>query len=307
MISSRLTTGFDATAHMIEEMPQPQVQGPRIMLYCILVGVLTGFVFLSALLFCVKDIERVISAPYGPLLQIFMDATGSPAGSTCLLMIPIIGIVFTLTTLLCASSRMSYAFARDRGLPFSHVFARVHPELNVPLNALLWTAAWVVVFGCTFLGSTSTFNAITAASVVALGITYAIPPTINVVRGRKMLPESRAFKLPETLGWIVNLASFPELAWPSRCLLTCLVQVGILWTVLTTVLFVFPPRVPVTPGNMNYCIVAFGIILLIAVLNWVLDGRKHYRGPKLDVQGLLEGKVEGISLDAAQPQISTPR
>ncbi|KAM4065974.1 amino acid permease [Hirsutella rhossiliensis] len=275
-------TGFDATAHMIEEIPEPHVQGPRIMLYCIFIGVFTGFVFLSALLFCVKDIERVINAPYGPLLQIFMDATKSPAGSTCLLMIPTIGIVFTLTTLMCASSRMSYAFARDRGMPFSSVFARVHPGLDVPLNALLWTAAWVIVFGCIFLGSTSTFNAITAASVVALGITYAIPPAINVLRGRKMLPENRSFKLPEALGWTVNL-------------------VGILWTILTTVLFVFPPKVPVTASNMNYCIVAFGIILLIAVLTWILDGRKHYKGPKLDVQGLVEGKVEGIEGDAAQP------
>lgn len=103
---------------------------------------------------------------------------------------------------------MSYAFARDRGLPFSRIFAQVHPRLDVPLNALLWTAAWVVVFGCIFLGSSSTFNAITSASVVALGVTYAIPPSINVLRGRRMLPEKRAFKLPGVVGWILNLVSF---------------------------------------------------------------------------------------------------
>ncbi|KND88954.1 Choline transport protein [Tolypocladium ophioglossoides CBS 100239] len=268
-------TGFDATAHMIEEIPDPQRQGPRIMLYCIAIGMFTGFIFLSCLLFCVNNIDAVINAPYGPLLQIFMDATKSPAGSVCLLMFPLVCMVFTTTTLVCTSSRMSYAFARDRGMPFSRFFAQVHPGLDVPLNALLWTTAWEILFGCIFLGSSSTFNAITSASVVALGVTYAIPPAINVLRGRKMLPENRSFKLPEPFGWILNL-------------------VGIAWSIVTTVLFVFPPSLPVTPTNMNYCIVAFGVILLIAGLTWVFDGRKHYEGPKLDVQGLTEGKVEGM-------------
>ncbi|POR38559.1 Choline transport protein [Tolypocladium paradoxum] len=176
-------TGFDAVAHMIEEIPDPQRHGPRIMLYCIGIGMFTGFIFISCLLFCVNNVDDVIKAPYGPLLQTFMDATKSPAGSTCLLMFPLICVVFGQTMIMCTSSRMSYAFARVGGMPFSHVFARVHPGLDVPLNALLWTAAWVPVFGCIFLGSSSTFNAITSATVVALGVTYAIPPTINVLQG----------------------------------------------------------------------------------------------------------------------------
>ncbi|KAK8107569.1 amino acid/polyamine transporter I [Apiospora kogelbergensis] len=268
-------TGFDGVAHMIEEIPHPQIQGPRIMLYAIGIGMFTGWIFLSCLLFCVNDIDKVIDSAAGPLLQIFMDATKSQAGSTCLLMFPLICMVFTSVSLMATSGRMSYAFARDRGLPFSHVFAKVHPKLEVPLNALLWTAAWDIIFGCVFLGSSSTFNAITAASVVALGVTYAIPPTINVLRGRKMLPPTRAFKLSEPVGWILNL-------------------VGIAWTILTTVLFVFPPETPVTPDNMNYAVAAFGVMILIAVTTWFIDGRKHYVGPQVDVDGLLNGKVEGM-------------
>jgi hypothetical protein len=60
------------------------------------------------------------------------------------------------------------------------------------------------------------------------------------------------------------------------------------------VFFVFPPELPVTPDNMNYCIVAFGVILLISGATWVFDGRKHYKGPSLDVEGMLNGKVEGM-------------
>ena len=34
--------------------------------------------------------------------------------------------------------------------------------------------------------------------------------------------------------------------------------------VLTTILFVFPSEIPVSADNMDHCVVAFGIILLIA-------------------------------------------
>ena len=63
----------------------------------------------------------------------------------------------------------------------------------------------MIVFGCIFLGSTSAFNAITSASVTALGVSYAIPIAINCLRGRRMLPEVRSFKLPEAFAWFANL------------------------------------------------------------------------------------------------------
>lgn len=175
------------------------------MLYCIGMGMFTGFVFLGGLLFCIHNIDDVINASWGALLQIFMDATKSKAGSTCLVIIPLLCMVFTTVALVCTSTRMSYAFARDGGMPFSRFFARVHPTLDAPLNALFWTVGWVIVFGCIFLGSSRTLNAITSASVVALGVTYAIPPGINVLRGRTMLPENRPFKIPGAWGRLLNI------------------------------------------------------------------------------------------------------
>lgn len=103
------------------------------------------------------------------------------------------------------STRMTYAFARDGGLPYSRVFAKVHQRLDLPLNALYLTTALTVIFGCIFLGSSSAFNAIISASVVALGVTYGFPVMINCLRGRRMLPEQRAFKLKGITGWIINL------------------------------------------------------------------------------------------------------
>jgi hypothetical protein len=74
---------------VIEEIPNPAVEGPKIMIYCVGIGVFTGFVFLMVLLFVSGPIDGpngVISSAAGPLLQIFYNATGNKAGAICLLM-----------------------------------------------------------------------------------------------------------------------------------------------------------------------------------------------------------------------------
>lgn len=64
---------------------------------------------------------------------------------------------------------------------------------------------------------------------------------------------------------------------------------------MTTVLFVFPPDSPVTPENMNYAVAAFGVVLVIAVFQWIVDGRKNYEGPQIDPEAMSKGVVEGIT------------
>ena len=63
---------------------------------------------------------------------------------------------------------------------------------------------------------------------------------------------------------------------------------------MTTVLFVFPPVLPVTGNNMNYCIVAFAIVIIISISQWYVDGKKNYTGPKLDVDAMKNGEVVGL-------------
>lgn len=258
-------TGYDAVAHMIEEIPNATVEGPKIMISCVGIGTFTGFIFLMILLFVSGGegaVDDLISSSAGPLPKILFTATNNHAGYICLLMFPLICLLFAGTGILTTSSRMTYAFARDGGLPFSPYFARIHPRLGIPLNALCLTTTFVVIFGCIFLGSSSAFNAITAASVVALGVSYGMPIAVNIAQARRALPP-RPFQLPSIVGWVLNL-------------------IGLAYIILTTVLFLFPPELPVTANNMNYCVVAFAIWLAISVIQWIIDGRRNYSGPKFD-------------------------
>ncbi|KAL8837756.1 MAG: hypothetical protein Q9170_002407 [Blastenia crenularia] len=234
------------------------------MIACVGIGTFTGFIFLMVLLLVAGPVDPVIESAAGPLLHIFYQATNSRTGSIILLLFPLVCLLFATVSIMTTSSRMTWAFARDGGLPLSRVFARVHPTLELPLNSLYLTTALVVIFGCIFLGSSSAFNAIISASVVALGVSYAMPIAINCLRGRKMLGQ-RPFVLPEPFAWVANL-------------------LGIAYVTVTTVLFLFPPELPVTGSNMNYCIVAFAIVIIISTFQWFIDGRKNFKGPQVDLE-----------------------
>ncbi|KAK5163909.1 uncharacterized protein LTR77_010304 [Saxophila tyrrhenica] len=259
-------TGFDAVAHMIEEIPDAALEGPKIMLYCQYIGISTGLCFLIVVLFVsggMQNTDRIIESGAGPLLEIFYIATNSRVGAVCLLMFPLICFIFAGISVLTTASRMTFAFARDGGLPMSATWWKVHPKLGVPLNALYLDCFVVLIFGCIYLGSSVAFNAIISASVTALGVSYGIPVFLNVITLRRKLPERR-FSLPAGIGWAANI-------------------IGLVYTIITTVLFVFPPFLPVTGTSMNYCIVAFGIILIISGFQWIVDGRKNFEGPRITI------------------------
>ena len=159
------------------------------------------------------------------------------------------------------SSQMVYAFARDGGLPASKLFARVHQRLGLPLNALCFTTTVTVLFSCVFIVSSAAFNAISSASVVALGISYALPIAINCTQGRGKLPP-REYALTQTFVWLANL-------------------IGIFYVILTNMLFLLPPKIPVNAANMNYGGVALILVLLVSAITWILHGRRHYQGPAM--------------------------
>ncbi|RSH87903.1 uncharacterized protein EHS24_000421 [Apiotrichum porosum] len=264
-------TGYDAVSHMVEEMPMPHKYAPRVMILAVCIGASSSFVFLVCLLFCVESVDLVNTSGAGPLLEAMYQATNSRVGAICLQMFPIICMFFTAQGLLTASSRMSYAFARDGGLPFSKFFGHMNKN-GVPVPAVMLSTVLVIIFGCIYLGSSTALNAILSSSVVSLNISYCIPITIVLVRGRGILrppsfPEP-TFTLGPILGPIANIF-------------------GLIFTIVTTVFFLFPPGLPATAEGMNYAVAVMGFVAIISAITWFTTGRHHFIGPR-DLGGLLE-------------------
>ncbi|KAI5480288.1 glycoside hydrolase family 16 protein [Pseudohyphozyma bogoriensis] len=267
--------GFDAVTHLIEEMPNPAVAAPRVMVLAVLMGAATSWLFVIIVLFCMTNIDDVISAAQGPLLTIYYQATKSRAGATCLLVFNLGSQFIACQGLMTVSSRMTMAFARDRG--FGHLspyLSRVHPGLQVPVWSVLFTATWTAIFGLIFLGSSVALNAIISASIVLLQVSYTIPMILVLVRGNAVLEPEGAPQRTLKLGiWRVpiNIAA-------------------LIFATVTNVFFVFPPSLPVTPSNMNYVIVVVAVVVLLSGITWVVDARKNFHGPAAMEQRILQSE-----------------
>ena len=82
------------------------------------------FAFAICLLFTVGKVDQVTNAAI-PLIEVYYQATNSKPAATFLTMLPIIIVLFALFNIFASVSRLVWAFARDKGLPFSTFFSTV--------------------------------------------------------------------------------------------------------------------------------------------------------------------------------------
>ena len=126
---------------MSEEIQNPSVNVPRSMMTGITLNSFLGFGMLLAVLFCLGDVDAALQTPTGyPFIEIFQQAVGTIGGATAMTTIVVaLGICGTIG-FLASSSRMTWAFARDRGLPgwaqLSKVIISIFPSPS-PLTSLV--------------------------------------------------------------------------------------------------------------------------------------------------------------------------
>ena len=154
---------YDAPAHMTEEMRNASREAPKAIVMSVIIGSVTGFVFLVAVCFCIGDIEATAGSTTGvPLIEIFYNSTGSKVGTCFLSSMIVLIVLMAANALLAEGSRSLFAFARDRGLPFSRFFSKVEPRRQVPLYAILLACAVQVALNSIYFGTPTGFNTVIA-------------------------------------------------------------------------------------------------------------------------------------------------
>ncbi|KAJ7123645.1 amino acid transporter [Mycena epipterygia] len=265
-------------ASMAEEVHNPSSDLPRAIVWSIPIGFTSGVLFLVPILFTLPDIATLISVssgqPVGLMFELIMGSKGGGFG----LWFIIFGVgMFCAVSISCASSRATWAFARDKAIPFHSTFAKVNQRLSggIPLNAILLSTTIQLLLGLIYLGSSAAFNAFVGVAVMCLGSSYAMPVAISLAHGRKDMADSPFF-----------LGRFGP----------ALNAVAILWAMFELVLFSMPAVLPVTPITMNYASVVFVAFAVISAVWYLISGRFHYTGPDIPEtsreEDLVEKKVE---------------
>lgn len=118
--------GYDGPSHMAEEVQDAARTVPWAMVSTILINGSLAIGMVMAFLFSVGDLSQVLKSDTGyNFIQVFFNATRSLTGTAVMTAILITINIFACICILASSSRITWAFARDHGLPFSGWVAKV--------------------------------------------------------------------------------------------------------------------------------------------------------------------------------------
>jgi choline transport protein len=140
---------------MAEEIENAAVNVPRAIVTTVLLNGSMGWAMVLAVLFCLGDIENVLVCVFPirphffgtsinkiydnmltclqntptrfPFIQVFKHGTGQ-AGATVMSIVIVVIIWCAVIGFAATASRMTWSFARDRGLPFHRHIRKVRPR-----------------------------------------------------------------------------------------------------------------------------------------------------------------------------------
>jgi choline transport protein len=247
---------------MSDEVKRARIRVPRSMIFSVVVNGIMQFLYMVTVLFTIGDVDRVTASPL-PIIEVYYQATGSRA-ATNLFVFMLLYIVFvSFFNVLASVSRLVWAFSRDDGLPFSNVFAKVHPKLKLPVNALLLSAVCVCLLALINVGSSTAFNAFISLPAMGLLLSYFFP--ILFLFWRRLSNNHPApipwgpFRLGKA-GPVINAAAL------------CYITFTFIW-------MPFPITLPISRINMNYAGPILGGVIVGGALDWCVNGRKRFHVP----------------------------
>ncbi|KAF2840590.1 amino acid permease [Patellaria atrata CBS 101060] len=253
--------GFDGVLHMSDEVKDAPRRVPWSMVWTVILNGTFAFAFVICLLFTVGDLDRVLASPTGyPIIEVYYQATKSKAGTNVMMVMIMIVVFVSCFSIFASVSRLIWAFARDRGMPFSDFFSQVHPTLKIPVNALGFLSAMCCLLALINIGSTVAFYAILSLSTLGLYMSYWLPIlllTIRKLEGRA--PSPGPFHMGK-LGIFVNIFA-------------------LIYGLFIITFLPFPIFRPVTAETMNYAGPIMGAAVLVGLGDWFTSGQKRFRVP----------------------------
>jgi len=217
------------------------------------------------MLFTVGNLDDAINAA-SPFQNAF-TATGSQGLNIFMTLILFLLILSGNITAVTTVSRETWAFARDGGLPFSHWIAKVSIRYNAPLNAVYVTTVLSLILCLVNLGSNIAFNIIISLNLVAFLFTYLF--SIGCVLWKRLHDPASLPPAKFSLGrWGVPVNVF-----------------ACLYSILAIILSCFPVSIPTDAEDANWAPAIMAGVLLIALISYVLQGRRIYQGPVVFVEG----------------------
>jgi amino acid transporter len=225
-----------------------------------------AIVFLITYLFSIESVDDALADPSGyPFIYVFRTAV-STSGVNGLTILVLIIVIAANISFNASTARQTFAFARDKGLPFSKWIGHVHPTKQIPFNAIALTCIITCLLSLINIGSATAFNAIISLQVCAIMMTYGC--SVACVLYRRIAH-------PELI---------PNARWSLGKWGVLVNSIGLVYVTFTFFWSFWPNAVPVTVQNMNWSVVLFGGVFFVCLVMYVFVGRFVYVGPVTQVR-----------------------
>ncbi|EYE97520.1 amino acid permease [Aspergillus ruber CBS 135680] len=259
--------GYDSPFHLSEECSNASIAAPRAIVMTSAIGGVLGWLLQLVVAYTVHDIEAVMNSSLGqPWASYLLQVLPRKTAITLLSLTIICGFSMGQGCMV-AASRVTYAYARDDCFPLSRIWKRVNTKTQTPVNAVLLNASLGVLMSLLMLAGSVAIGALFSIGAIAQFVAFGIPIAIRV-----FFVGDRFRRGPWDLGptWLGRMVggvgvSFVVLMVPVLCL----------------------PQVQgerLTPQLMNWTCLVYGGPMLGVVIWWVVDARRWFRGPKVNVE-----------------------
>ena len=216
-------TGYDASAHVAEETLDPRRRAPWGIVLSVAVSGIFGYLMILSLTTAIPSITRVLNAKDSAgnaipaVLAIVIYGLGRRAGNAVMLL-AVAAMWFCGMAAVTSVSRVIYALARDKGLPFASFWCKTNPRHKTPAAAI-WFSVIVAFLALAYRAS---YSVVTSLSVVACYLAYNIP----VYLGWRRKEQWMARRGPWHLGRYSNLINV----------------LALLWTIVICTILIMPPN-----------------------------------------------------------------
>ncbi|KAJ3557265.1 hypothetical protein NP233_g11789 [Leucocoprinus birnbaumii] len=266
----------DATAHVSEEVSSAARTAPIAILSGVLATETLGFFLLIAASFASTDIDHIVGSNLAlPMGQVYLDTLGKrgmlAVWSLCVIVQWVNGVTQGVD-----ASRVTFALARDNGLPGSRWWKQIHPRTRTPVNAVFLVMSLSAVIGV-LVWSDTAFASLAGATVVGLYTSYAIPIFLRITWGHKTFKPG-----PFNLGrWSRPIGA-----------------IAVSWSFFAGLVLLFPQKQHIqSPNDMNYAFVIVLGVFVLSLLSWVLSARKWFQGPIPNISEEEIGKAASALAD----------
>ncbi|MBK5231910.1 MAG: amino acid permease [Thermoleophilia bacterium] len=296
-------TGYDASAHISEETKGAAMGAAKGVWRSVFWAGLIGWLVLLAITFAaseslVPQINDAEVAPFGVGTTLsILDLALSSWAAKMVLIIATVGQLFCGMACLTSSSRMCYAFSRDRAVPGHRLWTRLNHHRVPHLSVLFMAACALVVTLPALIGDDAgiafAFNAVVSIAVIGLYIAYMIPIYLRWRKGDDFEPG------PWTLG--------KKYKWIN--------PIAVVWVILCVIIFSLPTAPISIPWDstfdiryLNYAPITVLVVIIAVGLWWLISAKNHFTGPIRQVHTDETGRVidEGEIAGENPPGAGTP-